>query len=57
MRMFILTGIRYPKSTVLIGLLCLGLLAAGLGKVFKDTRADAFLAPDNPALVYKNKAR
>jgi len=57
MQKFILIGIRYPKSTLLIGLLCLGLLASGLGKIFKDTRADAFLSPDNPALVYKNKAR
>tara|TARA_R110001583_G_scaffold175692_1_gene330335 strand:+ start:3477 stop:6656 length:3180 start_codon:yes stop_codon:yes gene_type:complete len=57
MKNFILIGVRYPKSTLLIGLICLGLLASGLAKVFKDTRADAFLAPDNPALVYKNKAR
>ncbi|RLU03467.1 MAG: outer membrane lipoprotein-sorting protein [Ketobacter sp.] len=57
MNKIILFGVRYPKSTLLIGLLCLGLLASGLGKVFKDTRADAFLSPDNPALVYKNKAR
>lgn len=54
---FILIGVRYPKSTLLIGLLCLGLLASGLTKIFKDTRADAFLSPQNPALIYKNKAR
>lgn len=57
MHKFTLIGIRYPKVTLLIGLLCLGLFASGLSKVFKDTRADAFLSSDNPALVYKNKAR
>ncbi|MDF1781518.1 MAG: outer membrane lipoprotein-sorting protein [Alcanivoracaceae bacterium] len=57
MQTFTLLGIRYPKTTLLIGLLCLGLLASGLSKVFKDTRADAFLSSDNPALIYKNKAR
>jgi len=36
MRKFILIGIRYPKSTLLVGLLCLGLLASGLAKVYKE---------------------
>lgn len=57
MKNFILVGVKYPKTTLVIGLICLGLLASGLTKVYKDTRADAFLAPDNPALVYKDKAR
>ncbi len=53
----LLLGVRRPKLTLLVGLILLGVFAAGLGKIYKDTRADAFLAADNPAVVYKNKAR
>ncbi|MEQ8517304.1 MAG: hypothetical protein RIC38_17030, partial [Chromatocurvus sp.] len=39
----------------LAGLLLLAL--AGLTELRKDTRSDAFLAPDNPALVYRDLIR
>ncbi|WP_286716049.1 outer membrane lipoprotein-sorting protein [Thalassolituus sp. UBA2009] len=50
-------GVNHPKTVLLAGLILMALLFAGLGKLYKDTRADAFLEADNPALVYKNKVR
>jgi len=50
-------GVNYPKTVLFAGLLLMALLVAGLGQLHKDTRADAFLEADNPALVYKNKVR
>jgi predicted RND superfamily exporter protein len=32
-------------------------LLSALPKLYKDTRADAFLAEDNPALMYRNKVK
>lgn len=57
MRALILLGVHKPLLTLLVGLLVLVLLASGLPKIYKDTRADAFLAADNPVLVYKNKVK
>lgn len=42
----------------LLPLIVLLLLAVlGLTELRKDTRSDAFLAPDNPALVYRDLIR
>ncbi len=57
MRTFQLLGVKFPKITLLLGLLLMGALASGLAKLYKDTRADAFLEADNPALVYKDKTK
>lgn len=49
--------LRRP-AWALVPLLALLLLSlAGLGELRKDTRSDAFLAPDNPALVYRDLIR
>ena len=49
--------VKYPKSTVFISLLLMIVLLSALPRLYKDTRADAFLAEDNPALVYRNKVK
>jgi predicted RND superfamily exporter protein len=50
-------GVNYPKTVLFAGFLLMALLITSLGQLHKDTRADAFLEADNPALVYKNKVR
>lgn len=57
MNRFILLGVRFPWITLLLSLVLMALVASGLPRLYKDTSADAFLAKDNPALVYKNKAK
>ena len=50
--------VRFPKTVLISGLLllfCWAILA--LPNLQRDTRADAFLASDNPALVYKDKVK
>ncbi|GAA3927709.1 outer membrane lipoprotein-sorting protein [Litoribacillus peritrichatus] len=42
---------------VLLSLAALGLSLTQLPALYKDTRSDAFLAEDNPALVYRNKVK
>ncbi len=54
---FIFIGARSPFLAILIGFATVIALATGLGKLYKDTRSDAFLSPDNPALVYKEKVK
>ncbi len=49
--------VRYPKTNVLLSLLLMAALLSALPQLYKDTRADAFLADDNPALLYKNKVK
>jgi hypothetical protein len=46
-----------PKTVVAISLILMASAIVFLPKLAKDTRADAFLAPDNPALVYRNKVK
>lgn len=53
----ILFGVRHPILTLCFSLLLLIGLASGMKHIYKDTRADAFLESDNPALVYKNKVK
>ncbi len=52
-----LFGVRHPIVSIVFGVLLIASLASGIGKLVKDTRSDAFLAPDNPALVYKEKVK
>ncbi len=52
-----LFGVNRPVLTLMLGVALLVLLASGLSSLQKDTRADAFLQPDNPALIYKNKVK
>lgn len=46
-----------PKTIILIGLIFIGLASAFVPQLYKDTTADAFIAKDNPALIYKNKVK
>ena len=57
MNNWIYLGIRRPWLVIISGLLLMVACASGLKLLHKDTRADAFLEPDNPALVYKNRVR
>ena len=49
--------VAFPKSVVLFSMLLMAVVLSGLPKLYKDTRADAFLANDNPALVYRQKVQ
>ncbi len=49
--------VTYPKIVVFISLVLMAALLSTLPTLYKDTRSDAFLADDNPALVYKNKVK
>jgi len=49
--------VTYPKTIVVISLMIMAALLSALPTLYKDTRSDAFLANDNPALVYKNKVK
>lgn len=49
--------VTYPKTLVFISLMIMAALLGALPSLYKDTRSDAFLADDNPALVYKNKVK
>ena len=57
MNNWIYLGIRRPWLVMITRLLLMLACASGLKLLHKDTRADAFLEPDNPALVYKNRVR
>ena len=46
-----------PKTIIIIGLMFIGLATAFVPQLYKDTTADAFIAKDNPALIYKNKVK
>ncbi|MBV1920171.1 MAG: MMPL family transporter, partial [Pseudomonadales bacterium] len=49
--------VHYPKTHVAISLLLMIALFMALPMLYKDTRSDAFLADDNPALVYRDKVK
>jgi predicted RND superfamily exporter protein len=49
--------VTYPKMITFISLLIMAGLFTALPTLYKDTRSDAFLAEDNPALIYKNKVK
>ena len=46
-----------PKTVVALSLLIMGMTLSFLPQLVKDTRADTFLAPDNPALLYRDKVK
>lgn len=50
----ILGAVRYPVAVVSLGILLILLGAAAMSQLVKDTRADAFLSDDNPALIYRD---
>jgi len=54
---FYLSLLQHPIKIVTIALVLMALAASQLVKLQKDTRSDAFLAKDNPALVYKDKVK
>ncbi|MGO1119733.1 outer membrane lipoprotein-sorting protein [Rhodovibrionaceae bacterium A322] len=47
----------YPKTILLISLIMILGLGAFLPTIVKDTSADAFIDPENPALIYRNKVK
>jgi len=49
--------VTHPKRIILSGVLLITLLASYLPQLVKDTRSDAFLAADNPALLYRNQVK
>ncbi len=49
--------VAHPKRILLLGIALMAGIGSFLPGLQKDTRADAFLADDNPALVYKEKVR
>lgn len=49
--------VAYPKRVVTIGLLFIAVMASMIPQLTQDTRSDAFLADDNPALVYREKVK
>src|SRR6056297_1427278 len=49
--------LRHPGRVLLPLAALLVLALIGLTDLRKDTRSDAFLAPDNPALVYRDLIR
>ncbi len=49
--------VTHPKKIVFMGILLLMVMGSFLPQIQKDTRSDAFLADDNPALVYRDKIK
>ena len=49
--------VHHPRSIVLASALLITLVGSFVLQITKDTRADAFLSDDNPALVYRDKVK
>jgi predicted RND superfamily exporter protein len=49
--------VGHPKRVVTTGLLLIAVMASMLPQLAQDTRSDAFLADDNPALIYREKVK
>jgi predicted RND superfamily exporter protein len=49
--------VNHPKKVILTGLVFMLAMGSFIPNLTKDTRADAFLADDNPAVVYREKAK
>ncbi|BFM15495.1 outer membrane lipoprotein-sorting protein [Maricurvus nonylphenolicus] len=49
--------VNHPKRIALLGLLVIVAFATQVPNITQDTRSDAFLADDNPALVYRDKVK
>ncbi len=54
---FFETITRWPKTVVLISLVMIIFCASFIPTLQKDTRSDAFMPPDHPALVYREKVK
>ncbi len=49
--------VGHPKRVVFVGLLFIAVMASMVPQLNQDTRSDAFLADDNPALIYRDKVK
>jgi len=49
--------VKHPKRVLLLGILLMVTVISNITQLTKDTRADAFLADDNSALVYREKVK
>ncbi|MFQ3199202.1 MAG: putative RND superfamily exporter protein [Paraglaciecola sp.] len=49
--------VNNPKRVIFTGLIFMLVMGSFIPNLTKDTRADAFLADDNPALVYREKVK
>jgi predicted RND superfamily exporter protein len=49
--------VNNPKRVIFTGLIFMLAMGSFIPNLTKDTRADAFLADDNPALVYREKVK
>lgn len=49
--------VLFPKTVILASLILFVVTISFLPKLVKDTRSDAFLAADNPALIYRDKVK
>ncbi|MEH6812128.1 MAG: outer membrane lipoprotein-sorting protein [Motiliproteus sp.] len=49
--------VDHPKRIMVLGLLLMAAMTSFVPQMSKDTRSDAFLADDNPALVYREKVK
>ena len=56
-RSFFIWIVDHPKRILLLGIAFMVMLGSFLPTLEKDTRSDAFLADDNPALVYKEQVK
>ena len=48
---------QWPKTIILIGLLMIIATGSQIPTLQKDTRSDAFMPPDHPALIYRDKVK
>jgi len=48
---------QWPKTIILIGLLLIIATGSFIPTLQKDTRSDAFMPPDHPALIYRDKVQ
>ena len=49
--------VNRPAAFLLIGLVLIGIAASFVPQMTKDTSADSFMDPNDPALVYRDKVR
>jgi uncharacterized protein len=49
--------VNHPKRVVVMGLMIIAAMASLVPHITQDTRSDAFLTDDNPALVYREKVK
>lgn len=49
--------VYHPKTLSLLSICLMAALLSFLPSLTKDTRGDAFIAPDNPALIYRERVK